>query len=180
MQDEQLPMGGIHGAGGSSDISSPDAMRTQQPSASMSLAPEVGGQSSNVDQKGKLGDTVKQMAGQMREEAMSVVDERRHAFAGRLDEMGEAVRRSGAELRQQQPWLADLIDRGAGQLGRLAGQMRDNDVRASIDQVKSFARRQPELFAGAALLAGFAGGRLLQLAFADRGSGKGSMEAYSG
>lgn len=56
------------------------------------------GDSSRGARRAKLCHTVREIAVSMREEALSVAEERRQSFASRLDEVSEAVRRSGKEL----------------------------------------------------------------------------------
>ena len=76
------------------------------------------------------------------------------------------MHRSGAQLEGQQDWLAQLVERGADELGNLASTVRSNDLRGLIGKLEDMARRQPVLFVGAAMAAGFAGARLGKVAMA--------------
>ena len=80
--------------------------------------------------------------------------------------MAGAVHRSGEQLEGQQDWLAQLVERGADELGNLASTVRSNDLRGLIGKLEDMARRQPVLFVGAAMAAGFASARLGKVAIA--------------
>ena len=77
------------------------------------------------------------------------------------------MHKSGEQFAGQQDWVAGAIERGAVELGSLATSLRQNDVASLFGQAKSIAQRQPALFIGAALAAGFAGARLGKSVAAD-------------
>jgi hypothetical protein len=52
--------------------------------------------------------------------------------------------------------MAGLIEQGADRLAGLAQDLRNKDLRTLIADAEHFARRQPVLFTGAAMLLGFA------------------------
>jgi hypothetical protein len=52
--------------------------------------------------------------------------------------------------------MAGLPEQGADRLGDLARTLRNSDAWTMLTQVEDFARRQPVLFAGAAMAFGFA------------------------
>jgi hypothetical protein len=107
-----------------------------------------------------------EVADNVKDQALSAVEEGKEGIAERLEDMAGAVHRSGEQLEGQQDWLAQLVERGADELGNLASTVRSNDLRGLISKLEGMARRQPVLFVGAAMAAGFAGARLGKVAIA--------------
>lgn len=89
----------------------------------------------------------------------SVTAEARVA-ADRVDDVAGALRGSAEHLADNEQWLARLMTKGADELGGMASTLRTNDLRALLGQVEDFARRQPSLFTGAAVAAGFVAARV--------------------
>ena len=130
-----------------------------------------GGQSgANGGGRANLGGSVNRFVGQLRDKAMSAADQQKHGVASRLEDVAQAVHRSGEQLRGQQDWAAEAIQRGADELQSIAGRLRNADARELLNQLRGFADRQPAMFAAASLVAGLALGRLVKLAAAG-GSG---------
>ncbi len=88
--------------------------------------------------------------------AASAAQAQKEGLAGRLDDMAQAVHRSGEQLEGHQDWIAGLVERGADELSTLANTLRTNDLRSLMSNLEDLARRQPALFVGASLAAGFA------------------------
>src|SRR5215212_1890970 len=91
-----------------------------------------------------------------------------------LDQVAKAVRDAGEGLREQQPQLADLATTAADQVYKASGYLRAHDARELLQTTESFARRQPIVVVGGALIAGLAIGRLLKSSATpaeSRGSG---------
>jgi hypothetical protein len=68
----------------------------------------------------------------------------------------DAARQAAEKLRGQEAWMAGLVEQGADRLADLAQTLRNGDPRTMLAQVEDFARRQPVLFTGAAMVLGFA------------------------
>jgi ElaB/YqjD/DUF883 family membrane-anchored ribosome-binding protein len=68
----------------------------------------------------------------------------------------DAARQTAETLRGQEAWMAGLLEQGADRLGELARSLREKDPRTMLADVEDFARKQPILFAGAAMALGFA------------------------
>ena len=111
-------------------------------------------------------------------DAGSLVDQAKEHLAGKaaagkdgladqLEGLADSVHRSGEQFAGKQDWLAHAIDGGAQELTSLAQALRRNDIASLFSQVQSFARRQPGLFVGASLAAGFAVARLGRVIAAD-------------
>lgn len=80
--------------------------------------------------------------------------------ADRVEDVAGALRSSSDKLQENEQWLARLMATGAEELGDIAGTLRANDLRGLVGQVETFARRQPSLFTGAAVAAGFVAARI--------------------
>jgi hypothetical protein len=88
--------------------------------------------------------------------AAAAAQAQKEGLAGRLDDVAKAVHRSGEQLEGHQDWIAGLVERGADELTTLANTLRTNDLRSLMGNLEDLARRQPALFVGASLAAGFA------------------------
>lgn len=107
------------------------------------------------------------LVGQVQDKLASTVDDKKGGIADKLEEVADAVHRSGEQFAGKQDWIAGAIERGAAELTTLAGSLRDADVGTLVQQVQSFAKRQPALFVGASLAAGFALARVGKIVAAD-------------
>lgn len=88
------------------------------------------------------------MRAQVRAQSSRAADSAQHA--------ADAARQAADNLRGQEAWMAGLIEQGADQLAGLAQAVRGKDLRTMLTDVEAFARRQPVLFTGAAIMLGFA------------------------
>ncbi len=98
------------------------------------------------------------------EKAGSLADTQKQNVAGYLDDVAKAVHRSGEQLEGHQDWVAHMVERGAAELSVLANTLRTNDLQSLMGDLSSLARRQPALFVGATMAAGFALARVGRLA----------------
>ena len=106
------------------------------------------------------------LAGTMKEKASTVASTHKDNLADRLEDVAKAVHRSGEQLEGQQDFVAHLVERGAAELSVLANTLRSNDLRGLMGNLQDLAQRQPALFAGASLAAGFALARVGKVAVA--------------
>lgn len=116
---------------------------------------------------GQAKEQAASLAGQVKDKALAAVSDQKEGVADRIDDLAQAVHKSGEQFAGQQDWIAGAIERGAAELGSLASSLRENDLGSLLEQVKTLARRQPALFVGASLAAGFAVARLGKLVAAD-------------
>jgi len=119
-----------------------------------------------------------EVAGQARDagnEALSQAQDRAESGKNRaaegVDHAADAVRGAAERLKQQEPWLADLVSRGAEELAQLSDALRTNDLRSMLGRAEDLSRRQPMLVAGAAFAAGFAAMRAVRSAAAPAAEG---------
>jgi hypothetical protein len=107
------------------------------------------------------------LAGQVKQRLTSSANDRKAGIADRLDEVAESLNKSSEQFAGKQDWIAGVIARGGTELGTLATSLRDADPADLLQQVQSFARRQPGLFIGASLVAGFVVARFGKIVAAD-------------
>jgi hypothetical protein len=93
-------------------------------------------------------------------------------MASTMGTVAGAVRRTSEQLREQeQGMVADYAESAAEQLDRFSAYLRNTDVDELWSEVEGFARRQPAIFLGGALLLGFFGARLLRASDGQRRTG---------
>jgi hypothetical protein len=119
----------------------------------------------------------------IKEAASSVIDRGREAAMSKVSEGAErartsaqntttALRRAADDIEQDTPLLGAGLRRAADWLEQTAGQFGQGDLNRAVDNLNNFARRQPALFLGASLAAGFLVARLGKTAIegaVDRG-----------
>ena len=116
---------------------------------------------------GEAGQTASSLAGQARQRLAGTLDGQKGAAADLVEQLAQSVQRSGEQFEGRQDWIASAVGRGAAELDALAGSIRDADLGELMGEVADFARRQPALFMGAALAAGFALARLGKMVAGD-------------
>jgi len=96
-------------------------------------------------------------------QAVSEADARKGIVADRLQGVATALRDTSNKLQEQdEAVFADYASSAAEQVERFSGYLRDQSVGDLVNDVQSFARRQPELFLAGALAAGFMLGRFFK------------------
>ncbi len=106
------------------------------------------------------------LAGEVKDRVASGAQTQKGQLADRLEDMAQAVHRSGEQLEGHQDWIAGLVERGADELGALARTLRTDDLQGILGNLGRLAQQQPALFAGASLAAGFALARVGRVAVA--------------
>jgi hypothetical protein len=107
------------------------------------------------------------VAGEVKDQAVSATETAKDGIADRLDDVAKAIHSSSQQLEEgQQDWIAHIIERGSKELGSLASTLRTNDLHGLLGKLDDLARRQPAVFVGAAMAAGFAAVRLGRVAVA--------------
>jgi hypothetical protein len=92
-----------------------------------------------------------------------------------LGSVAHVLRESGDQIRGQQPQVASVADTAASQVERVAAHVRESRPRDIVDDVERFARQQPAVFLGGALLVGALAARLLK---ASPPAGNGMRAGY--
>lgn len=97
-----------------------------------------------------------------REGMRSAVQEQQRSAAEGVDEVADALRGAARQLDdRQQTASARMIDSAADGLQRLSGTLRGKDLDTVMRDIQDFARREPALFIGGAIAAGFLAVRLM-------------------
>ncbi|MBX3054406.1 MAG: hypothetical protein KF753_23235 [Caldilineaceae bacterium] len=107
-----------------------------------------------------------QAASQWNEAKSQVLDaaeEKKEHLTGRLSSVADVLRQTGQQFRSQEdPSFAHYTEMAADQVEQVAGYLDSRDLGELAHNVQDFARRQPEIFIGGALAAGFFLGRFLK------------------
>ena len=79
-----------------------------------------------------------------------------------LDQVAQAVRDASTGLRDQQPMVADFADTAAEKVESVAEFLRSHRAGELMGEATEFARRQPIVVVGGAMLVGLALGRIVK------------------
>jgi hypothetical protein len=116
-----------------------------------------------------------------REKAREVAGEQKNVAAERLTGFADALRTASSDLDEQGQTVASAIVRQAADgLENVSGAMRSSNVDDLVGSVENFARRQPVIFLGSALLAGFGIARFMKSSSERRRGGRSSYETRGG
>ena len=107
-------------------------------------------------QAAEIGTAAKDMAEDATGRVKSAMNEQKTASADYLGTIAEAVQRAAGEFDGAVPQAAQYIRQAAGQIETVATAVRERDMRELLGEVQDFARRQPTLFFGGAVVLGFA------------------------
>jgi UDP-N-acetylglucosamine 2-epimerase len=112
----------------------------------------------------QLGNSARDMANTAKDKVESEVRERKSVGADYIGSIAQATHRAANEFETEIPQAAHYIRQAAEQMQGVANTVRERDVRELVGEVQSFARRQPTLFFGGAVVLGFAALRFLKSA----------------
>jgi hypothetical protein len=109
----------------------------------------------------------KEKAGEYTEQAREKVSEQLASQKDRVSEslgnISHALRRTGDNMRaEDENGLAKYLDKAAEQVDHFSDYLRNRTIGDLFDEAERFARREPGLFFGGALLLGAAGARFLK------------------
>jgi hypothetical protein len=111
-------------------------------------------------------DTLKTQAAGLASEGrvliMEKAQDQKRAGADYISGLAEAIRRAAGELDNEVPFAANYIRTAASEVDNVAEAVRNGEFSDLVEQTQNFARRQPTLFAGLSMLAGFGVIRLLK------------------
>jgi hypothetical protein len=150
--DQQIKTGTVFGPG------SP----TQPPSAESPAEPSgTGGQIATAasDVARDAQSRAASLTGEAKNRLSSAAEDGKGEVADALDAVAGAVHKT-AENIEGQVWLAQMVERGAGELGALADTLRGNDLQGLLGKLNELARGHPAIFVGAAMAVGFSAARL--------------------
>ncbi len=96
-------------------------------------------------------------------QAKTTIDKGRSQVAGQVEGLASALTRAGEQLRNEdQPELANYSERAGEQIQNVASYLGERDLREVMRDVEGFARKNPLVFAGAAVALGLIAARFLK------------------
>ena len=98
----------------------------------------------------------------VKERARNVAEQQKQAGADQIGGVARAVHGAAREIEQNMPQAAGFIHDAATRLEGAAASLRERSVDDLMRSLNDFARTQPAVFFGGALLAGFALSRFLK------------------
>lgn len=115
------------------------------------------------DAKEQMQHKAKEMVEKARHQTTETVENKKHVVADQVGGLASILHNTADQLgEQQQESLARYAHSFAGSLDHMAGVIRDKDIGTLFGHVQDFARRQPALFIGGAVVAGFLLARFLK------------------
>jgi gas vesicle protein len=114
------------------------------------------------NQAANLGDAAKDLASDATGRVKTAMDEQKAASADYLGTIAQAVQRAAGEFQSDVPQAAQYIRQAASQISSVADAVRDRNMHDLVGEVQNFAKRQPTLFFGGAVVLGFAALRFLK------------------
>jgi NAD(P)-dependent dehydrogenase (short-subunit alcohol dehydrogenase family) len=120
------------------------------------------------DEAAKIGDTAREFASETGRKLQDKLQEQRASGADYLLNVAGLVHQAADVFDTQAPSASQYIHQAAEQIGTVAEAVRTKDVRDLAYEVQDFARRQPTIFFGGALLIGFAAVRVFRASPSSR------------
>ena len=95
--------------------------------------------------------------------ARSMLDEQKHTAANGIGDLAAALSTSATDLgNRNQATVARMAEYAADGLEQVSGALQGRDLDGLVRETESYARRQPVVFFGAAVVAGFLAVRFLK------------------
>lgn len=108
------------------------------------------------------GTVVDRVAGTAQQQIGSTANAQLSKASEMLGQVAGAIRQSGEQMRTDQPQIAGFAETAAQQVDKVSGFLRQTDLNGLVRETEGFARRQPALFLGGALVLGVAASRFLK------------------
>src|SRR5262249_53583887 len=107
-------------------------------------------------------DTAKEFWSDAKDTARTAAASQQRAAAQNLGDFAGALRQAARSSQGEDATVSRVADNVAGALERLSSRLHSRDFDSLLRDVEGFARQQPMLFIGAAVLAGFVATRFLK------------------
>ena len=114
------------------------------------------------DNVAQLGDSAREFANTAKDRVGEAVSERKSIGADYIGSIAQATQQAAMAFDNDLPQAASYIRQASEQIRGVADKVRDKDVRELVSDVQEFARQQPTLFFGGAVVLGFAALRFLK------------------
>jgi hypothetical protein len=105
---------------------------------------------------------VTETIGPAKESARSLIEQQKTLGAEQLGGVARAVHSAAREFEDQLPRVAESVHNAAARLESVSSSLRNRSVDEVIGSVGRFAREQPAVFFGGAVLAGLALSRFVK------------------
>lgn len=106
---------------------------------------------------------VTNLTDQLRQQATNQLTAQKEQIVDGLETVALLLHQAGEHAQQQDKALiANYVDKAAQQVSAFSESIGQQDVTQVVETTKDFARREPMLFVGGALLAGFLGARFMR------------------
>jgi hypothetical protein len=137
---------------------------------------EVGGKAESLKEEAKA--RAGRLLDDAKERARSAIDERKEGLAQDVGDFAHALRASASDLQNHHKgYVAQYVEQAASSVEQIADTLHRQDLQDLMRRTEDFARRQPGLFIGGAVAAGFALARFLKSS-AERRVAEEREEAY--
>jgi hypothetical protein len=98
---------------------------------------------------------------EIKSESRSIAADQLNLATEKLDVIAEGLRETAEKLREKKSFsLANIMEMGSESIMRLSVNFRVTNPEKLLSSVKDFARREPGLFLGAAVVGGFLLGQI--------------------
>jgi hypothetical protein len=114
------------------------------------------------DNAAQLGNTAREFANTAKEKVGEAMDQRKSIGADYIGSIAQATQQAAMAFDNDLPQAASYIRQASDQIRGVADNLRNKDVRQIVGDVQEFARQQPTLFFGGAVVLGFAALRFLK------------------
>lgn len=130
------------------------------------------------DAMDRAQDQASRVADQARDVGRSLAESQKARAAEGLQNVAQALRQTSQTMQQKdQGAVSSYLHQAADRVEQFSGYLRNNQVGHIVDDVESFARRQPALFLGGAFALGLLAARFLK---SNRPSGQRYPPSYRG
>jgi methyl-accepting chemotaxis protein len=114
------------------------------------------------DNAAQLSDAARDIASNAKDKVEEVVTQRKSIGADYIGSLAQATGQAAHAFDNDMPQAARYIRQASEQIQSVADTVRERDVRELVGEVQEFARKQPTLFFGGAVVLGFAALRFLK------------------
>lgn len=129
-------------------------------------AEEAAGKAEGLKQEAK--ERAGRLLDEAKDRARSAIDQQKEGLAQDVGDFAHALRASASDLQEHNKgYVARYVEQAASGVEQIADTLHRQDLGDLVRQTEDFARRQPGLFIGGAVAAGFALARFLKSS-ADR------------
>lgn len=124
-----------------------------------------------------LRDRARRKGTELKERAESMAEQGKAGAADSFEAVATALHAAGSSLREgNQGRLGDFGEQFADRVERIASYLRRRDVRALLDDLEDFGRRNPAVFLGTTFVGGLVLGRFLRSSSSGRRRGDDELE----